>query len=151
MSKKANSSYPELDRFDSREEAQRVLRTWQKSMMRKPQFWLTLLGYAATVPIVLVLLLHTLERWIDIPASVYGGLAGGVVGGSTMVMVRWLWRGRCRRFLRQELVARGVPVCLKCGYDLRGLSGPRCPECGRPFDAVESGGEAEAVENVTTS
>lgn len=26
-------------------------------------------------------------------------------------------------------------TCLQCGYDLRGLSSERCPECGRPFDA----------------
>lgn len=25
-------------------------------------------------------------------------------------------------------------VCLKCGYLLRGLTEPRCPECGRAFD-----------------
>ncbi len=25
-------------------------------------------------------------------------------------------------------------VCTKCGYDLRGLPEPRCPECGTPFD-----------------
>ncbi len=24
--------------------------------------------------------------------------------------------------------------CLDCGYDLRHLTEPRCPECGRPFD-----------------
>jgi len=24
--------------------------------------------------------------------------------------------------------------CIKCGYDLRGLPEPRCPECGTPFD-----------------
>jgi hypothetical protein len=24
--------------------------------------------------------------------------------------------------------------CLTCGYDLRGLPEPRCPECGRAFD-----------------
>jgi len=29
--------------------------------------------------------------------------------------------------------------CAKCGYDLRGLPEPRCPECGAPFrqDAVQ--------------
>lgn len=26
--------------------------------------------------------------------------------------------------------------CLTCGYDLRGLPEKRCPECGRPFDAM---------------
>lgn len=25
-------------------------------------------------------------------------------------------------------------VCKKCGYNLRGLRDPRCPECGTPFD-----------------
>ncbi len=24
--------------------------------------------------------------------------------------------------------------CARCGYPLRGLEVPRCPECGRPFD-----------------
>ena len=32
---------------------------------------------------------------------------------------------------------RGTPippgVCVRCGYDLRGLPEPRCPECGTPF------------------
>lgn len=26
------------------------------------------------------------------------------------------------------------PTCESCGYSLRGLSTPRCPECGAPFD-----------------
>lgn len=29
--------------------------------------------------------------------------------------------------------------CQKCGYDLRGLPEPRCPECGRAFDPAEVG------------
>lgn len=39
-----------------------------------------------------------------------------------------------RRAIREFLLGRGIPVCLHCGYDLRGLSaagGPTdCPECG---------------------
>jgi hypothetical protein len=33
--------------------------------------------------------------------------------------------------------------CLKCGYNLRGLRDPRCPECGTPFflDLGTSSGE----------
>lgn len=27
--------------------------------------------------------------------------------------------------------------CRQCGYDLQGQTVPRCPECGREFDAVE--------------
>jgi hypothetical protein len=36
-----------------------------------------------------------------------------------------------RRNLREQLIARGVPICLHCGYDLRGQIEPRCPECGK--------------------
>jgi hypothetical protein len=28
----------------------------------------------------------------------------------------------------------GWPLCRQCGYDLRGQTEPRCPECGTPFD-----------------
>ena len=34
----------------------------------------------------------------------------------------------------------GDPVnryCLTCGYDLRSLAGPHCPECGREFDPAD--------------
>lgn len=27
-----------------------------------------------------------------------------------------------------------LPLCDRCGYSLRGLSGDRCPECGHLFD-----------------
>lgn len=38
--------------------------------------------------------------------------------------------------LRSPLCTREIPLghCQKCGYNLTGLSEPRCPECGRPFD-----------------
>lgn len=38
------------------------------------------------------------------------------------------------RFLRRELLGRGVPICMGCGYHLIGLPGSDCPECGRPID-----------------
>ncbi len=38
------------------------------------------------------------------------------------------WR---RKKLRKQML---LPVCDHCGYCLRGLSEPRCPECGTPFD-----------------
>src|SRR4051794_13191672 len=33
-------------------------------------------------------------------------------------------------------IRRDAPVglCWECGYPLKGLPTPRCPECGRPFD-----------------
>lgn len=45
-----------------------------------------------------------------------------------------LTRARIRRKMRQELISIGILVCEPCGYDLRGQTEPRCPECGAPFD-----------------
>lgn len=45
----------------------------------------------------------------------------------------WLADRRIRLSLRRELNRRGIPVCLRCGYSLQGLTESRCPECGRPF------------------
>jgi hypothetical protein len=59
-----------------------------------------------------------------------GALVGGVV---TYVVIRSTRHLVCRS-LRLQLQEMGIPVCLHCGYDLRGQTDPRCPECGRPFD-----------------
>ena len=46
----------------------------------------------------------------------------------------WFLRRRIERSLRLMLVEQRVPVCLDCGYDLRGQLQPRCPECGQGFE-----------------
>jgi hypothetical protein len=61
-------------------------------------------------------------------------LIGLVFMISFVVLVAWLGRHRALTMLRTRLVALGVPLCKHCGYDLRGQTEPRCPECGRPFD-----------------
>jgi len=48
---------------------------------------------------------------------------------------------RCNeRFLvsiiRRELVGRGYPLCLHCGYDLTGNTSGVCSECGTPAAAA---------------
>jgi len=42
-------------------------------------------------------------------------------------------KSRITSNLRRQLVQRTIPVCLTCGYDLRGQTELRCPECGTPF------------------
>ena len=39
--------------------------------------------------------------------------------------------------LTDHVVAVGQSFCWKCGYNLRGLAEPRCPECGIPFTPAE--------------
>ena len=62
-------------------------------------------------------------------------LIGWGVGLVMMLIPIWLnIRRGAPTLLRKKLLARGVPVCMNCGYVLRGCPGPNCPECGRPFD-----------------
>jgi hypothetical protein len=47
----------------------------------------------------------------------------------------WLWRTRqATRRMVEALRAEGI--CVRCGYDLRELPEPRCPECGTPFPPI---------------
>ncbi len=79
---------------------------------------------------------------------VFGSLASPIVGplggalvsilvyvGVFLICVRALSR-RTHLKLRQALVERGVGICIPCGYDLRGQTEPRCPECGASFDSA---------------
>ncbi|MHC4219547.1 MAG: hypothetical protein ACYSU7_13975 [Planctomycetota bacterium] len=61
---------------------------------------------------------------------------GLVRGGLMFVLVvaaligTWAFRKKIRRSLRRQLVERGTPICIGCGYDLSHTTGGRCPECG---------------------
>ena len=65
-----------------------------------------------------------------------------IFGLATFSIVPWvmirLSRNVLRRALRKQLMARGIPVCPKCGYDMRGCSGSRCPECGADYSGARS-------------
>src|SRR3990172_6761158 len=54
---------------------------------------------------------------LDLLIPVIGGLAAGILTICFTGRPRQCESGHCK----------------KCGYDLRGLSLPRCPECGTPF------------------
>jgi len=64
--------------------------------------------------------LPLIPTWPAFPACVclYGIVTFGVSAG-------------CRALLRRRRRRRGQ--CCKCGYVLKGLTEPRCPECGEPI------------------
>lgn len=79
---------------------------------------------------------------------VVGGVGFLLFGVAWLFVPDWLANRSIRSALRTELIRIGVPVCLRCGYDLRGQAEPRCPECGTPFDpkllSVQRGGGTES-------
>lgn len=66
----------------------------------------------------------------------------GLFHGAVYLLIIWL----VPAFVLSPLVVfvnRKWPLwprghCTKCGYDLRALPEPRCPECGRPFNPKDS-------------
>ena len=47
--------------------------------------------------------------------------------------VQFFWlRAKIAQAIRTDLNERGKPVCMNCGYSLRGMPEPACSECGEP-------------------
>ena len=66
-------------------------------------------------------------------------LVAGAISAPLLAAYRWGLEAPLQRTVRRELVARGVPVCLACGYSLIGSVSGVCPECGAA--AKGAGGE----------
>ncbi len=127
---------PELDHFDtpaSRQKAIDEIGT-EAGNPKSGQFWLGVLlviaGALAARWIAGWLL--TFVLWPRVVEEILHTV--GIVAGFLMVL-RWLHRSGTSRDLRRKLLASGVPICIQCGYLLRGLlpETGRCPECGSEF------------------
>lgn len=63
------------------------------------------------------------------------------------IIVYWALRRDMPKALRTKLNANGIPVCMRCGHDLRGGADDRtvCPECGTRLSNVEVEALAKAA------
>jgi hypothetical protein len=61
--------------------------------------------------------------------------AADYIGGAIVILSLLGGGAVAYRFLR--FPSRDEPVCQRCGYSLRGLREPRCPECGEAFKRTE--------------
>jgi hypothetical protein len=101
---------------------------WGRSWVEWGPSWgrNAIFGFVLAVGGALIAIIQASEQKDD--ARFVAGLAGWTLFAVGLlylsVFVRRAWQGRIRR-LRER---RGL--CTGCGYDLRGLEGGRCPECG---------------------
>ena len=61
------------------------------------------------------------------------GLSTGIGVGAGVTVMVWAFGPAIMLLFLQAWRSRLSSKCQTCGYDLRGLPEPRCPECGRPF------------------
>ena len=129
--------YPELEHFEREDVpgvASEALTFAKHEVMRTWRFWLTLLALAGLYMAATMLAAWTMTQYLGSPDWVRHAAVGCC--GVVVSLAAWrLFRDRTRRHLREKLIQLGVPICLPCGYDLRG-STDRCPECGTTFENV---------------
>jgi len=128
---------PELDHFPSLEERQKAL--WEigneAGDTKSGWFWLAILAVVGGA-ILARYVAGWLLSYVALPGELEDILKVLTILAVFFLVLRWLHRRGAAAELRRKLLARGVPVCMGCGYLLRGLSvsTERCPECGRAFD-----------------
>ena len=136
------SKYPELRHFnqDELEPALRKANQEVFSLRGSYSGWYGLaivLGGIAAPALVHPTLVYLFSRAFpshSMPRPVSIGVSMSVSIGCAAWIALTVLSGKIRKSLRRQLLEAGVPICLKCGYDIRGLSTPRCPECGGEFD-----------------
>ena len=125
--------YPELRHFKSREELREAKNVFRKKVLWRRRGWGVVLVIAAAVGGLGLVS----ARWllsIGLPVWLASTVNLGVWLFLGSFASLFFWHRPYIRFVRQYLVDRGIIVCLKCGYDLRGQTIARCPECGKAFD-----------------
>ena len=131
---RAANSYPELLLFPDDEASKKAMRRAMFGMLKSRSVWLWTLGVCAIPNLLISLIPKAFSVLKSMPAYIDGAIIGGVSGGLAVSVMFLVGRNKVRRSLRSQLQEMSIPVCLQCGYDLRGQNEPRCPECGLAFN-----------------
>lgn len=121
--------FPELLLFEPGKERRRMKRL----MIRNSQTVTACLFFVVLFVAVIRGILRSTLAELGLPNWAVT-LVGAIFAGAVVYAAIWASRRGIRRYLREQLVKKGVSVCLNCGYQLRGQVEPRCPECGTGFD-----------------
>jgi hypothetical protein len=130
---------PEFRLFDTDAERSRV---WRRVLWRAV-FHPRTLAVSTCVSSVVVLVVMSLDwvlpawlgpvsrNFVFITCSMIVGFLGILLSSGVLTPA-------LHRSLRRELRKADIPVCLNCGYDLRGTAADRCSECGQRIESSSS-------------
>ena len=126
--------YPELRHLQRSRARRRALLRCRPKFLLIP--WVVL---SITACVGLVRVLHPpLYRYFELPGTACVMLSVALVMFLSVQGQFYLFRPWMRRSLRLHIRSLGVPLCLECGYDLRGLEESiACPECGSSIKGMD--------------
>ena len=129
----------DLVSLESEEEQSAARRHVYRQLSLDWRFWITVALLMGLVMPATIWGSFRLMAWIPRFGLLVGAILGGLVGGGVVLVVLRAFRRRSQTILRAYLVRQGKPVCMACGYFLRGITEERCPECGAPCRPSRSG------------
>jgi len=115
--------YPELLLFETAEDRNKAWRDACGSQTKNPLFWILNIPWITSF--ILYFYIMSQEIYEDYRWWIVFGLFVVLSLLCPMVNIRME-----RRTLRHRLLDSGIPVCMKCGCDLREIIEPQRPECG---------------------
>jgi hypothetical protein len=125
------SWFPELRRVETRAARRELWRAAFHPVLKSPTYWLIALVAQVGVQSIFRFAGVRCGHWVGIGHVVMTYAATGAGAAVAAGLTVWLVRNRLTRNLRRELIERGLPTCLVCGYDLTGNVSGTCPECGK--------------------
>lgn len=114
--------FPELNLFETVDRRNEAWQWARRRLVREPRTWLYLTPWFAFIVLGCFYNWEYLYQWPWWwPAWLFAGIMG-LIGS-------WGQHRLIRRLLRLKLIESGIPVCLRCGRDLRDATAEPCRTC----------------------
>lgn len=131
-------AFPELRQIEDPSER---LAVWQAAFHRMWWRWsliifVMVVGGLWAANTATSIIAPSLRRISESAPLILSGVAGVAIGPIGMLVAWRLCKRQLQRSIRRQILQRGRAVCMRCGYDLQGLTEARCPECGMGFDPI---------------
>jgi len=127
--------YPECRYFDGNQELRRrvekIIRS--KKFGARPHVWARIL-FVGVPLVVIFVIIHYIVHVNPVFRPGVDQLLVTAAFFLICAILGYIDRNKARRNFRRALALCGVPICVRCGYDLANTDPSQlCPECGAPL------------------